>query len=1674
MPVPNGFLFGWISRLWTLCVLLFTFSFRVGEAAVPGPSEASSGDGSAVQWDVPGTPDFVLGLFNPSGISNKYHVVDQLPSGWWHVAETQASKPQQCSFQAHLKGQAYRQGGCVHSTFGAPAAFRAGSSHAGTWTGVLSYGPCLLRSVALPWPSGVFESGRVLMTAANIFGLEIVAATVYLPPRGPTYPNALELADTLLSPISAELVLGRLGCRAIFGDMNRSMGALPQMRLWQANGWIEIQTLMNRLHGIPCRPTCKGATSPDQVWLSPELAALVTNSALLDVFPDHHAVLAGIKLPRARWSELQWPLPGHVPWDKVDLDRWNDSLDLGPISGTNPSHVVGGGLSTVHEGEHAGSNFSSTRAFKKWSKGFEVAVSQCLSASVGQSDRSFHGRGSLVRPKLRSVNAPVIKPHRPGELAPASGFLNRSVAAWFKQMRRIQSYLHASRSARAADTYPARAALWNSIRLAPGFSGGFCAWWGTRPFQLQGSPAEIPLLPPDVEFAELLYSDFLVNYRQYEHWQLRRRTESCQAKLLADTKGLSAATRKPPKPPLEYLVDSLSHPIEVVDTLNNLVRVPSPCPSSASACWLLQGQPAGVAVRGDLYQVDSDFVLASGQILTCQVWVTEVDAIHERLRDLWSPRWNKHKDVPEDVWEQACQVASRTLPRGSIDLPPISVQDFRKAAAAFKSQAATGPCGWTRADINHLTDMQIQHVLDGYHEYEHSGQWPQQWCVGLIHCLQKRDVAHEVEGFRPITVTSIFYRLFAGIRSGQILGQLARFSDELQCGFMKGRQASDVWYFIGVALELASHQSVPLHGVVADLVKAYNTLPRGPVFWCLELLGVPRWFLAALGAHLSLFERYFVVRRCTGSALKSVTGFPEGCPLACAAMTALDFFWHWYVRLEVPRVLPLSYVDNLELVCDHLDDLLAASQAQSRFCALLDLELDLPRLYAWSSTPGGRRDLKHRGFQVSLGERDLGGQVIYCRQLRNKVLTDRIDSVRPDFLRLRGAAIPQATKIMNIQQVLWPRALHGVEAVTLGRAHLTKLRSGVMKALKWDRAGASPAVRLSLLHHTLDPSWYQLWHVLHTFQRQCQDNMTLRSWWKDYVGGLSAQVTHGPFGKLQALINELGLQLDEDGKLWFSENGYISVFHATESLLRQVLLFHFTAFAAREVSTRAGYEDLAGCDVGLTLSADKGHPPGEVEQLHVVRDGAFFTDGHTSKFDARKNGQCGWCHQPDTKEHRYTTCSRYDEIRGRHQELFQQWDSLPVSFRLAGLVPANPWTLLVWEALVSLQDQVMRFAFEPTGHVWHVFTDGTCDSPSVPEEALAAWAVVVADHGPVSYGPLKGIQQNVLRAEITAALSALCWIGPRHGDLHLWIDSQEVVDNLRILLSGSGNPESFAHADLWCEVDRQLRGLFASVYVHKVASHVHPEDGLNPTEDFAIRWNAVADLQAKLAQDSRPSYFVGLWRRYCEFRRVWRHRVRLVTAFHLEIAAVDCHSVSSVDADEEIEQISPLSDCVDSSPNLASLHAQFLPFGSEQLLFDIQPDHHFVRVCSVLRQWIVDQDQGAATMRPVSFFEMYFVVRRLLQQNFHRLTGVVSFTEPTVAADFRLFKRMLIPFLDAAGVGGRHLSGHLRVVGVYAPQLSIVMGISFGESELVLGEVGSFVGQRPITSAQGMSRPWRV
>ena len=307
---------------------------------------------------------------------------------------------------------------------------------------------------------------------------------------------------------------------------------------------------------------------------------------------------------------------------------------------------------------------------------------------------------------------------------------------------------------------------------------------------------------------------------------------------------------------------------------------------------------------------------------------------------------------------------------------------------------------------------------------------------------------------------------------------------------------------------------------------------------------------------------------------------------------------------------------------------------------------------------------------------------------------------------------------------------------------------------------------------------------------------------------------------------------------------------------------------------------------------------------------------------------------------------------------------------LHGLVPSNPWRTLVYEALLALESRVNQFEFLPEAGVGHCFTDGSCSNPTDEEDSLAAWAVIQPGRGTISCGPLVGIQQNVARAEITAVLSATQWGQSHWGSVHIWSDSQNVVDHYRQLLQGTASPTDFEHSDLWEQIAFSLSHTSATFLIHKVPGHDDLAHCDSPFEEWCLAGNRQADRQAGIANAQRPLYFERVWSGYQAFRQTWKSRVKDQIRFQSAVAQQEVQDIPEPEAECDLEEelVQPI---FSSEPNQALIAAQFESSFGRELPFSPNHDADFRHICVQLQSRIHFTDSSASRMRNVSLLEIY-------------------------------------------------------------------------------------------------------
>eukprot|EP00438_Fugacium_kawagutii_P029374 Skav202092 [mRNA] locus=scaffold513:196764:199222:- [translate_table: standard] len=489
------------------------------------------------------------------------------------------------------------------------------------------------------------------------------------------------------------------------------------------------------------------------------------------------------------------------------------------------------------------------------------------------------------------------------------------------------------------------------------------------------------------------------------------------------------------------------------------------------------------------------------------------------------------------------------------------------------------------------------------------------------------------------------------------------------------------------------------------------------------------------------------------------------------------------------------------------------------------------------------------GFTVVEAGLDLGAPMQYCSGHRNRVLQQRIKSLGPYWQKLRRLRVSSWHKRLAVQLALLPRALHGCSHVTLGHHWISKLRTAIMRALGTDRAGASPVIRLGFINDLdTEPSYFVAWQVFRDFVTFFQRNGWFRSQWFAYLESRGVRSTFGPFACFLRVLEQLGWTLTSGDVLNLGFGFTISLSFIDLRSFRRLFRYLWSQQLTYAVNQRVGFEDL----VGLNRLACFSHLPdlsgSQVSLLNCAKDGTFFLRSLKAKFDHTHSPLCPCGLAVDTLSHRALDCPRFAAQRSSFQDVVQMWHSLPDCMVQHGLCPENPFQQRYWALLQQIPVDEPDWPVLPTLTVrQHLFTDGSCIFPEIPEHSLASWTVVNAtQQAPLASGILPGFFQTINRAELFAVIQAIRWLISVNCHGTVYTDSGYVYAGLTHLLRSPSVPVEWRHQDLWDLLLQTLVMLRTDFDIVKVKAH-QTEDPLTAYDSWLRYWNEVADRNAKLA-----------------------------------------------------------------------------------------------------------------------------------------------------------------------------------------------------------------------------------
>eukprot|EP00435_Cladocopium_sp_Y103_P030925 s305_g7.t1 len=1244
---------------------------------------------------------------------------------------------------------------------------------------------------------------------------------------------------------------------------------------------------------------------------------------------------------------------------------------------------------------------------------------------------SQRGRCTVTKPTL--VHHPVVpnKPSRKHEFQIQFHGESYQHVQWCRQLRRLQSLTKlVQKPPQNTATEHHQRKLWQSIRGAPGFPGGFPATWLHRSHVSSDAPVHLPRSVPSHDQAVSIFRDFQREFQALERALMNHRHRTAKQRRIDNPNAIYADVSKPRAMPVQSVVTkTLAIVTQVSDDGMTLHYEPSHFALDQEVAsphgWLsiTEHVPGKISLReeanvevGD--QIFQDKMQASKQ------------AVFNAFQDLWTPRWQRHADLPPNAWDPFVQRLAAQVPKPAeaLTLLPVTDAQWQSTVRRKKAKTAGGPDGVTREDLLRLSPHLQSKLVHLINQCEASQQaWPPEIMHGHITAVEKPPDAQGPQDYRPITILSLTYR--ATVRAKQVLTFLDQIAPPGLCGSRPQHSATSIWWRIAAEIEAAIHSGEALSGFVTDVIKAFNMLARPVVYACAIHLGLPLGFVRTWHRAIACIERHFIVDGSCSAAVPACTGYPEGDPLSVCAMVLTNIALHHMVEAEVSGSQVISFVDNWESQSHCVDATNRTYAAMESFATLIDVQLDAKKSYFWATQGPDRKFLVSHARKVCHHSADLGGHVNYTRKLTNYTVRARIAKIRAFWSQLHRSPAPQDQKLRAITTVAWPRCLHGVAGVALGVEHLGKLRSAVMQCMQWNKKGASPILQSLLLPPRCDPGFFVFLETFLAFRAHCVPE-TVFPVLTGLVLNPPRHYDPGPAGVFLSRLHQLNWQWNHNGFIEDHEGHLWHILDSPVQLVRARLTSAWAAMMGSLMETRQEFKGLTRVDVATSRSSQPLFAADGGGLLRTAMNGTFYTRNKQIHAGKVPDKLCPYCQFEDGVPHRIFDCQGFSDLRAQVSP--ETWDFVqkqPECTQLHGWFVEDVVDRQYRQSLSLIQDTTGQFVPDlALPDVVHLFIDGSCTSPQRPAARLATWAVSTAvlpdlSFAPVAAGGVVGLLHTTMRAEITSAIAACRYGLFVNKPFWIWTDNDNVYKRVGAYARGELNPPSNRKNDhdLWTRLHSLLRravglGLFQRVV--KVTSH-QQMDVSDVVEAWAFRGNDHVD---KLAADARQHLPAAIhWGRLALEHAVSQRTSachefhRMLVQFGLRCAETKPR-VSSQD-DRKWDQVRHEED----QPENVSL------VGIQRLLQP--PDEHNLGACLVpLHNWLVKLTT-AADAKPLwlSSYQLF--------QHFLATTPGWGFHYDASCRQWRLADG----WIDANGLNFLKLSGwHHAIVKQYAKTFGLV------------------------------------
>ena len=507
-------------------------------------------------------------------------------------------------------------------------------------------------------------------------------------------------------------------------------------------------------------------------------------------------------------------------------------------------------------------------------------------------------------------------------------------------------------------------------------------------------------------------------------------------------------------------------------------------------------------------------------------------------------------------------------------------------------------------------------------------------------------------------------------------------------------------------------------GLIIDLTKCFNLIPREPLAKLMKKMGFPQQYVGAHQAILGDLRRLIDIAGQVGDECSSSVGVPEGCAFSVVSMVCLT-------ALAAEVIDVAMFADNWGVLTNNAITLQEAIDRLTHLVEALQMKVSTQKSWVWGTTSRLRDRLKHvrmqgQSLEIKHTAKDLGCDISYVKKQCKVTKKTRMNKAIRMLKRVGTLKVPKQFKHVMIVPVGTGVVGYGSELLTYCKHDWTRLRNATATAIGMTKSGANGFLTMAATGEHRDPQLRLLLRKLRFFRRYFKQFPNRKV---SFLARLArnGQMKFGVIFAFQKALKDCGWQCGHDGNIEHVAGFKCNWVHDSNRLVNFVINKAWNYHVAAQMTNRK-YFDIETFDSTAFCKSMAHRSPRHCGMLRHIASGKYFTNDCLCKFSNKtESSLCSMCGAEDSKEHRVFECSAVSEVRSKFCKTLAWVQKQKQAVFAFGLVPTD---MRAWKLKMQFQMDFPTPCLPDGEGRKMVFTDGTAFFNNSMECCLAGSAVI--------------------------------------------------------------------------------------------------------------------------------------------------------------------------------------------------------------------------------------------------------------------------------------------------------------------------------------------------------------